>query len=249
MATAAGTLGTDAAFDFDLASGSNFFGGGALVWSYWHFAPWMQPEDTWWKMHGVLASSAGVKGFPVFSCSLWFPFRWRFCSSLLCSGFRRGRSSKCSSNSRWCCWRGFRRHGRCSSFRGNWLLWAFEQKSKTKTLANAPKDDQNLSYWNFLGISWFHQWPFQAYEQREAYGTKTHQASSYWANGIERFHDLAWKLLNDNSIWKTLWEVKRAPRWRSRSKWREIICRMALPRGAVASRVQPAVASRVQPSM
>ena len=50
------------------------------------------------------------------SCPLLFSFRWRFCSSLLCSDFRRNRSSNCSSNSRWCCWRGFRRHGSCSSF-------------------------------------------------------------------------------------------------------------------------------------
>ena len=36
IATAAGTLGTDAALGLDLASGSGFFGGGVLACEHWH---------------------------------------------------------------------------------------------------------------------------------------------------------------------------------------------------------------------
>ena len=195
MATAAGTLGTDAAIDLDLTSGSDFLGGGAFVWPYLHFAPWLQPEGTWWKMHGVLAFSAGVKGFPA---PFDFPFGGEFAPAFFAAAFGGAGVSTAAATAGGVAGAAFAGTAGVPAFvdtdffgllSDSSMDLAFTSSSSSvKNSCKRSKHTQNLSYWDFLGISWFHQWPSQAYERCEAYGTKTRQASSYWANPQTGWH-------------------------------------------------------------
>ena len=67
---------------------------------------------------------------------------------------------------------------------------AFTSSLFNQKLSQTPPKIVKVSHAkNSLGISWFQQWPSQAYEQYEACGTKTHQASSCWATLGTEWHE------------------------------------------------------------
>ena len=83
MATVAKVLAAAAAAVFGFGFGSALpslfgFGGGAFEWLQAHLAPCTQPDGIWWKIHGILALSSALNGFP---CPFDFPFGGDFASA------------------------------------------------------------------------------------------------------------------------------------------------------------------------
>ena len=134
-------------------------------------APWIQPESIRWKTHGALAFSAGVISLPV-------PFDFAFGGT-----GPRHPEFRLQQQQRMVLLAQLSQPQKAfqPSRKLTWIRHLHIHYSTKKSRKRPQKLVKVSHAKNSLGISWFQQCPSQAYERDEAYGTKTHQASSCWA--------------------------------------------------------------------
>ena len=106
-------------------------------------------------MHGVLAFSAGVKGFPV---PFDFPFGGYFAPAFFAAAFGGAGVPTAAATAGGVAGAAFASTAGVPAFEetdffGLLRIWhSHLPVLQSKPLANAPKDSRNLSYWNFLGV-------------------------------------------------------------------------------------------------
>ena len=196
------------------------FGGAAFEWPHAHLAPCTQPDGIWWKIHGVLAFSSALNGFPGHGAA----------PALASVGAAEAALAGTAGVFVFGTFAGF--YGFFQDCSINTPCIGILAFFHHEFLQSRPLEIKVTEWWII-------RWTFdlmnhpQAVRPSSTYQTKIFQAFVHSAIDHGKcFGEPSWperkKFCKSevekpcNSRWKMDWEVINDPRIRSKSKWREI---------------------------